>query len=832
MAQRKSSPVVEPQSARDESRRTPRNNVTAPASDATSPARRWLAGLLVVAVTVTVFGRSFSFAFLGQDDFDNILVNPQLNPPTWNRIARFWREPYLSLYIPVTYTFWSGETWLAWQNDRTGGRVEQPGAIPLDARVFRAGSILLHGLVVLAVYLLLLALVARPLAAAAGALLFALHPLQVESVGWITENKGLLATLFATLALWQMVLFWKRSPLKRSPTPDEHDGGARQRSAARKLVPYRESRRGRDAKAPIDRRRWLHFAVALVAFALALLAKPIVAALPVAAAAIAIGWLRRPWTTTVLELLPWCVFTTVVAALTMGEQGATTITHLPPLWQRPIMAGDALAFYTFKLVVPWPLGADYGRSAWHVMHNDWTYVTFLVPLIVLAVLWWLPQRCVWLTTAVVFVAGTLPVLGLMPFAYQNISTVADRYVYLAMLGPALALAAWLAARATWPRRAACGAVLTLYVILSFVQLGAWRDDRAWTDQTLAVNPDSFFGLESEAQFLQRQGRATEALATRARAQQRNPHAVEPCYRLAEAALARGDIAAAMAWYREALRIQPESHITHGYLAECFAIQGDEHNALSEFRLATADLKHDRNVAAQGTRVGTAFSGQNRITAAREVLLAALRLRPTSIEALNNLAVLEARVGNVSLGLDYLDRALAIDPKHTITLANRGVLLMASGRVPEAIDVLRQAVARAPKSTIARGALADVLMRAGRSADAVSEYRASLKLQPAWPEAMRGLAWVLATDPDDNVRQGSEALTLAQQVCAASQNRDPTALEALAAAHAELAQFEPAISAQLQALELWRASGRADRSEAAERRLQAYRARQPWREQRP
>ena len=791
-----------------------------------SSRRRWIAGLAVVAVTLAVFGRSLGFSFLGQDDVDNILANPQLNPPTWRHVARFWREPYLSLYIPVTYTFWSGEAYLAWQTERAGGRVEQPGYVPLDPRVFRAGSIALHTLVVLAVYLLLLRLVASPLAAAGGALLFALHPLQVESVGWITENKGLLSTLFSTLALWQMVVFWQASPIAEShadqPAP----------ASVRNLKPrsVRRDRRRTAERSPSDR-RWLHFVAATASFALALLAKPIAASLPLAAAALAIGWLNRPWRLTVLQLLPWCALTAGVTALTMGEQGATTITHIPPLWQRPLMAGDALAFYLLKLVVPWRLGGDYGRSGWQVTHNDWTYVTWLVPLGVIAALWWLPRRAIWLTATVVFLAGLLPVLGLVPFAFQNASTVADRYAYLAMLGPSLAAAAWLATEPNWRRLTPVTVVLAIFATLSFAQLAAWRDDRAWTAQTLAVNPASFFGLESQAQILATEGRAAEASATREASQSLNPQAVEPCYNLATAALARGDLPAAVNWYRAALTIQPDSRIAHGYLAECFARLGDQRAALDEYHLATDGLARDRNVAAQCTRIGNLFSERGRMDLAREVMLTALILHPTSIEALNNLAVLEAKQGNLPEGLRYLNEALSIDPAHTVTLANHGVLSNAAGRRETALAELQRAVAQAPRSLIARAALAEVLVRADRTAEAAREYRAGLAAHPDWWEGYRALALLLATDDDAGVRRGSEALALAERLCAATSNRDPAALEALAAARAETAQFDGAVAAQSQAIDLWRVANRPDRVAAAERRLEAYRQSQPWREPR-
>jgi tetratricopeptide (TPR) repeat protein len=564
---------------------------------------------------------------------------------------------------------------------------------------------------------------------------------------------------------------------------------------------------------------------------LALLAKPIAAALPLAAAAIAIGWLNRPWRSTVLALLPWCALTVGIAALTMGEQGATTITHIPPLWQRPLMAGDALAFYLLKLVVPWPLGGDYGRSAWQVMHSDWSYVTWLVPLGLVAALWWLPRRAVWLSAAVVFIAGLLPVLGLVPFAYQNASTVADRYAYLAMLGPALATAAWLAKPPNWQRLAPLVVVLAIFAGLSFQQLAAWRNDRAWTAQTLVVNPASFFGLESQAQILATEGRAAEVTATREASQQLNPQAVEPCYNLAAAALARGDLPAAVNWYRAALKIQPDSRIAHGYLAECLVRLGDQRAALNEYHLATDGLARDRNVSAQCTRIGNLFSERGRPDLAREIMLTALRLHPTSIEALNNLAVLEAKAGKSSEGLRHLNVALSIDPAHTVTLANHGVLLNAAGQREKALAELQQAVSQAPHSLIARAALAELFVQADRTAEAAREYRAGLSAHPDWWEGHRALAYLLATDDDAGVRRGAEAVALAERLCAATNHRDPAALEALAAARAETGQFDGAVTAQSQAIALWRSVNQPNRLAAAERRLEMYRQSRPWREPR-
>src|SRR5262249_38527157 len=134
-----------------------------------------------------------------------------------------------------------------------------------------------------------------------------------------------------------------------------------------------------------------------------------------------------------------------------------------PLWARPFIAGDALAFYLYKLFVPMRLAMDYGRRPGVVLARGWIYAAWLGPWIICLGALRCRRRAPWLLAGFgIFVTALLPVLGLIPFNFQAYSTVANRYAYVAMLGPALALGGSLARTR---HRAACGlavAVVLLY----------------------------------------------------------------------------------------------------------------------------------------------------------------------------------------------------------------------------------------------------------------------------------------------------------------------------------------------------------------------------------
>ncbi len=160
----------------------------------------------------------------------------------------------------------------------------------------------------------------------------------------------------------------------------------------------------------------------------------------------------------------------------------------PALWHRPIVAGDALAFYIGKLLVPLRLNIDYGRSPAFVLASTSTFVAWVVPLacVLFAIV---KRRHAWFIAGVlIFLLAPLRVLGLRPFDFQHFSTVADRYVYLAMLGPAIILAG-IAQRSSRSALMAM-AIPLLLIIPTELQIRVWKNDQTLLTRAIALNPRS------------------------------------------------------------------------------------------------------------------------------------------------------------------------------------------------------------------------------------------------------------------------------------------------------------------------------------------------------
>lgn len=495
--------------------------------------------LLLAAITLATFAGLYTGDFSNWDDPTTIWKNPHLNPPTIANTLHYWAHPHLDIYIPVTYTLWSALAWVA--------RVPTPDpqGIQLNPWVFHTANILIHLGAALALFELLRRLVGNVWAAFAGALLFAVHPVQVEAVGWVSGAKDLLYGMFSLLALWQYVCFAQLR--KASEQNDLVIPAGRRR---------REERRRDALNEPSPRR---HYIAALAFLILALLSKPSAMMTPVIAALIDYFLIRRDARAAIGSLWPWFVITLPIMVLAKINQPGWGLT-IWPIISRPLIAADALAFYLYKLILPLHLAPDYGRNPPVFLHSTARYWTWIVPTIVAWLLWRSRRRAPWLGVAgLIFVAALLPVLGFTPFDFQYYSTVADHYLYLAMLGPALALA--MALVVVHKRWMTATVVLILIALAgrSSAQALYWRSTPALFEHTLAINPDSGVSHERLGAYYHQLG--NEALKA------------EADYRRAAVALAaRGNA-------NEASQAAAEADSSHAHAMALLDKAGDEYKAV-------------------------------------------------------------------------------------------------------------------------------------------------------------------------------------------------------------------------------------------------------------
>jgi len=563
--------------------------------------------------------------FTSWDDYDTVARNPHLNPPTWAGLAGHWRHPSMDIYVPLTYTAWAVVAWVS-------GALHPDGR--LDPHLFHAVNLLAHLGSAAVVFALIDRLLRNRPAAAVGALVFALHPLQVEAVAWVSGLKDVLCGFLSLVAVWQYVAW---------------------------------------AEASGHRRARSHFIAAAVALVLAMLAKPSALAVPLAAGVL--DWcvigrpLRRVAAATALLLL------LIIPLAVVAKVAQPAADRVEPIRAalRPLVAADALAFYLFKLAWPLRLGIDYGRTPASVVSSGRVYWTWVAPAAVAAAVAYLGRRrphareaAVAAAAAVFFAAALLPVLGLVPFDFQAYSTVADHYVYFAVAGFAMVAAAAFvrASRRLGGVTAAvlCAAVLLFWGLLTCVQTWTWRDSRTLFEHALEVNPRSWPAHDSLAALYVETGQPGRAIDHADAAIELRPTAPMSYLTLGNALLGEGKIDAAAAAFRRALALSPHDPKAMTNLAGALAQQGRMDEAANYCRRA---ISLAPGYAAAHTNLGTILAQQGQWGPAIAEYETAVRLDPADPRARTNLALVLAGTGRFDEAATHFRAALRLDPDNAV-----------------------------------------------------------------------------------------------------------------------------------------------------------------------
>jgi hypothetical protein len=454
--------------------------------------------LLLIIATLVAMGRVTRCRFTQWDDPQTVACNPRFNAPAHPsggrlaivaHVARgvgyYWRHSDRGLYVPATYTVWGMVACVA-QGGLPNSEICQS---ELKASVFHTVNLLLHVLAVLTVYAILLLLMRHPWAACGGALLFGLHPVQVEAVAWVSGLKDVLSGLLCLVAIWQYLKYALEAPAMLR---------AEDRWWA---VPGR-----------LSSYHWAwHFFAATIAFAAAMLAKPSAVTLPLIVLTLDLLMLRRPARRAIPPMLLWLCLAVPIIIEARHAQAVWMLAPTPVLL-RPVIASYSIAFYLYKLIIPMGLAVDYGQRPALILAHWWGYVALLVPIVFTALVWRLRRKRPWLlAAAIIFTCALLPVLGFATFEFQYLSTVADHYLYLAMLGPALALASILTRHRETPMAVACGILFGAFMMRCSTQASYWHDDLTLNQHTIAVNADSVSAHVNLGHDLETHGHFAEAL---------------------------------------------------------------------------------------------------------------------------------------------------------------------------------------------------------------------------------------------------------------------------------------------------------------------------------
>ena len=741
--------------------------------------RLWGICALLVLLVFVAFGQSAQYGFLNWDDIIYIRDYPEVKAGlSLKGFAWAWTHPHYSNWHPLTTLSFMFDSSVFGSNG-TG---------------FHRHNLVLHALTAILFFLALRKFTDSIWRSAFATALFAIHPLRVESVAWITERKDVLSGLFLMATLLAYAYYGKKPSLPR-------------------------------------------YLTVCVLFACGLLSKSVLVTIPPLLLLLDFWPLQRIQFSADAEgsLLQriWPLFREKIPliALSAGSCVATILSvdlhrpmSPPPLLARLAYIPVWCVTYTRQFVFPVDLGAHYP----YVQTGPLTSIalgSILLLGAITAVCWVFRHKLPVLIVAWAwFFIALLPVIGIVP---PGIQIMADRYTYVAQIGFAIAVA-WVGHHLaqTWPRKwiapTLAGVILVSLTALSFQQTRYWKTDEALWRHTVAVTHENDFGNGQLGDSLAVSGRLKEAEPYYREALRLNANLAGVLNNLALVMRSQGNLAESESLLQRATVVSPWFM---GARNDLVAVQIAQ-NKLPEAKESIREiLKMEPNNFDAVYRLGVLLSEGDPAKAdypkALEYLTRATQIQPGAAQVYFSLGNAYFLSGKVPESIAGFQAAIQRDPKHSRAANNLGTIFARVNRLPESIAAYRLAIQADPAYLDAYDGLADVLIRAKSPEEAVIAWREALRHNPNDIRAHYKLSWVLATHPESRIRDGRESESLARRGIELSGGKEGLLYDALGAACAEQGRFEEAIETTNKALDLVTAAKNAPAQEAIKIRIEGY-----------
>jgi protein O-mannosyl-transferase len=781
-------------------------------------------------ITLALYWQVTSFEFTNYDDPDYVLQNPYVQSGlTRQGILWAFKSSYACNWHPLTWISHMLDCQLFGLN---------PGLHHLTSLFFHiANSLLLFGL--------LRRMTGDLWKSACVAALFAWHPLHVESVAWIAERKDVLSTFFFLLSLGAYDSYVKKPSFKR-------------------------------------------YLALVLFFAFGLMSKPMLVTLPCVLLLLdfwplqRISWKGQPARTDagqqlhspgklVLEKLPLFILAGIVSYLNMLAQkaGNTVISLdvLPPLDR----LSDALVSYARYL----------GKTFWpsdlavlYPFHDSWglwqVAGAATVLLIITGFILANSQRHQYLAVGWLWFIGTMvPVIGLVQVGLQSM---ADRYTYIPLIGIFIilvwGLSEWLRNRSGLRTASLflASIILAVCVSSSWFQLQHWRNSVTLFGHAVSVTRNNIRASYNLAQALDAKGRKEEAIAQYLRTLQLKPNRLEARfnsqidahYNLGIILAGKEQFEAARQHFQAALNGRPEHLAARNNLGNVLMSEGHLDEAVEQFQavlksapqhpMALHNLalalgeKGDYPAAIASFReliqlhpedaiahydFGVALAATSEFAASIEQYEESLQLQPRLVNAQVGWADVLIQQGRPEEAAVHYNAALSLQPDLVWRLNELTPSLIDHGRFRRAEALLQSALRINPLYSTTHLNLGMLSLRQNKTREAVAYLRKAIELNASDSKAMGELAWVLATCQEATVRNGAEALRLAERACAMVEVKDSRLLSILDVAYAETGRFPDAIKTAQKAAELAEASGQSESLAAINKRLALYREGRPY-----
>ncbi|MGA2063166.1 MAG: tetratricopeptide repeat protein, partial [Thermoguttaceae bacterium] len=588
-------------------------------------------------------------------------------------LYQFWCTAKAEDYWPVT----NSSLWIEW---RLWG---------MNSAGYHVANLILHAAEALLIWIILRRL-SIP-GAFWAALIFAVHPVNVESVAWISQRKNMMAMLFFLLSiLWYLKADMTRASVGLAPARS-HGGPGELEKTFSSFILHPSS---------------FHFCywLSLAAFVLAMLSKGSAVILPVLLLGI-VWWLRPLIRLDLMRTAPFFLVAMALAAVNMWFQthGTAIVIRTASFSQRLLGAGGVLWFYLYKAIMPVDLVFIYPQ--WNIKTgNPLWWLPLFAALAVTAILW--RNRASWgrpfLFAWGFFCVALAPAMGFTDVGFMKYSLVADHYQHIAIIGLiALVSAGWSAwhclarGKAGWAATAVAIAAAAALTGLTWRQNMLYRGEITLYQSTLEKNPNCWLAHNNLGIAVVEAGRPQDAF----------PH------------------------YRQALLLRPGYHETLYNMGNAFRITGQNQQAIECYRQA---LEQKPDFIDALINLGLALDLANRPNEAILQYQKALDINPDLPDAQFHLGNAYKELGQYQKAIEHYRQSLLLKPDY-IVQNDLGDLLARTGRISEAIEQYRQALAINPDFSVTHYNLGNALFQSGRTQEAIDHYRIALALKPDYFE---------------------------------------------------------------------------------------------------
>ena len=546
------------------------------------------------------------------------------------------------------------------------------------------------------------------------AALFALHPLHVESVAWVSERKDVLSAFFWMLTMWGYIRYVERPKLGRY--------------------------------------LWV-----VLFFILGLMSKPMLVTLPFVlllldywplnrlqidpSGTIGNSQLRLTDLRLVWEKLPLFFLVAVSSAITFYAQkhgGAVASLDVIPFQARIANALVSYASYIGKMIYPFKLAVPYphpGTFPWWQITEACLLLLFISLLTIRAI----KQKPYFFVGWLWYIGTLVPVIGLVQVGSQSM---ADRYTYVPFVGLFFIIAwgvpeliaqwrykkIWLATMA--------GVLVSILMPATWKQVGYWKNSITLFEHTLQVTSNNFASHNNLGLALEKLGRTKDAIEHYLQALRIKPDSVDAHNNIGNALFKQGKDSEALTYFNQALRLNPKCVAAYNSLAVAFIRMGKTDEAIAFLQKA---LQINPNDPDAHVNLGGALVQTGRIDEAIVHFRKALQIKPFIPEVHVNLGVALANTGKVQEAITRFRKALQIDPDNPEALENLNKTLATLEEIDREIEYSQKQLALAPEDPLLHYNLGTMYKMKGQLDMAEDYYQKAIALQPEFPEALYELA---------------------------------------------------------------------------------------------